>query len=80
MCGQIIIEKLPDSVQRSAKRRVIYYPQGKGSDAESITTDSENKFCTKVKPGKYVVKVSLMFSNNKFCFYSKNVFGFWVHL
>nr|XP_022336385.1 nodal modulator 1-like isoform X1 [Crassostrea virginica] len=59
MCGQIIIEKLPDSVQRSAKRRVIYYPQGKGSDAESITTDSENKFCTKVKPGKYVVKVHL---------------------
>jgi hypothetical protein len=57
MCGQIVIEKLPESVQGSAKRRVIYYPEGKGSDAESILTDNESKFCTQVKPGKYVIKV-----------------------
>lgn len=60
MCGQIVIEKLPDSVQGSANRRVIYYPQGKGSDAESVSTGNDNKFCAKVKPGKYVVKVEFM--------------------
>lgn len=60
MCGQIVIEKLPDSVQGSANRRVIYYPQGKGSDAESVSTGNDNKFCAKVKPGKYVVKVEFI--------------------
>ncbi|XP_061181394.1 BOS complex subunit NOMO1-like [Saccostrea echinata] len=59
MCGQVIIDKLPDGVQGSAKRRVIYYPQGKASDAESVLTDSEGKFCSQVKPGKYIVKVHL---------------------
>lgn len=60
MCGQIVIGKLPDSVQGSANRRVIYYPQGKGSDAESVSTGNDNKFCAKVKPGKYVVKVEFI--------------------
>lgn len=59
MCGQIVIGKLPDSIQGSANRRVIYYPQGKGSDAESVSTGNDNKFCAKVKPGKYVVKIHL---------------------
>lgn len=60
MCGQIVIGKLPDSVQGSANRRVIYYPQGKGSDAESVSTGNDNKFCAKVKPGKYVIKVEFL--------------------
>lgn len=60
MCGQIVIGKLPDSVQGSANRRVIYYPQGKGSDAESVSTGNDNKFCAKVKPGIYVVKVEFI--------------------
>lgn len=60
MCGQIVIGKLPDSIQGSANRRVIYYPQGKGSDAESVSTGNDNKFCAKVKPGKYVVKVEFI--------------------
>lgn len=73
MCGQIVIEKLPDSVQGSANRRVIYYPQGKGSDAESVSTGNDNKFCAKVKPGQYVVKVEHIVTFN--CVHVQNFIG-----
>ncbi|KAJ8298746.1 hypothetical protein KUTeg_022806 [Tegillarca granosa] len=60
LCGQIIIDKLPDSLSRSPmKRRVIIYPEGKNSEAISIATETDGKFCTKVGKGKFIVKVHL---------------------
>ncbi|XP_048249948.1 nodal modulator 1-like [Haliotis rufescens] len=60
MCGEVVIDRVPEGLnQVPVQRKVIYYPEGRGSDAVSITTDSAGKFCARVKPGKYVVKVHL---------------------
>lgn len=60
MCGQIVIGKFFDSVQGLVNRRVIYYFQGKGFDVELVFIGNDNKFCVKVKLGKYVVKVEFL--------------------
>ena len=58
LCGQIVIDKLPDGlIQVPPQRRVICYPEGKNTDAVSIATDKDGKFCTHVASGKYIVKV-----------------------
>ncbi|KAK0042403.1 nodal modulator 1 [Biomphalaria pfeifferi] len=58
MCGKVTIERVPESLGKlSSQRRIIYYPEGKGSDAKSVLSDSNGVFCEMVKSGKYVVKV-----------------------
>ncbi|XP_059172926.1 BOS complex subunit NOMO1-like [Physella acuta] len=58
MCGKVSIDRVPESLGKlSSQRKVIYYPEGKGSDAKSVTTDSTGSFCELVKSEKYIVKV-----------------------
>ena len=58
MCGKVVIDRVPESLGKlSRQRRLIYYPQGKGSEAKSIQTDAQGAFCENVKSGTYVVKV-----------------------
>ncbi|KAH9504323.1 Nodal modulator 2 [Bulinus truncatus] len=58
MCGKVSIDRVPESLGKlSSQRRIIYYPEGKGSDAKSIVSDSTGAFCEMVKSGKYIVKV-----------------------
>ncbi|BFZ14363.1 hypothetical protein BsWGS_17402 [Bradybaena similaris] len=58
MCGKISIDRVPESLGKlSSQRRIIYYPEGKGSEAKSVITDSSGTFCETVKSGKYIVKV-----------------------
>lgn len=60
MCGKISIDRVPESLGKiSSQRRIIYYPEGKGSEAKSVITDSSGAFCETVKSGKYIVKVSV---------------------
>ncbi|CAC5408303.1 Nodal modulator 2,Nodal modulator 3,Nodal modulator 1 [Mytilus coruscus] len=60
LCGQIVIDKLPEGLRQvPPQRRVIYFPEGKSSDAVSIATDKDGKFCTHAASGKYVIKVHL---------------------
>ena len=59
VCGKVTIDRIPESLGAiTSQRRIIYSPEGKGSDAISKVTDAEGKFCVKVKPGKYVFNVS----------------------
>nr|KAG5688657.1 hypothetical protein BaRGS_017511 [Batillaria attramentaria] len=59
-CGKVTIDRVPESLGAvTSQRRIIYYPEGKGSEAVSIATDAAGKFCVKVTPGKYVFKVHL---------------------
>jgi hypothetical protein len=61
ICGRVTISKFPDSLsQQVTKRKLIIFPEGKGSAAVSKETDDEGKFCTPVKPGKYIVRVSII--------------------
>ncbi|CAL1545393.1 unnamed protein product [Lymnaea stagnalis] len=58
MCGKVSIDRVPESLGKlSSQRRIIYYPEGKGSDAKSVITDSSGAFCEMVKSGKYIIKV-----------------------
>ncbi|CAG2192795.1 unnamed protein product [Mytilus edulis] len=60
LCGQIVIDKLPEGLRQvPPQRRVIYFPEGKNSDAVSIATDKDGKFCTHAASGKYLIKVHL---------------------
>ncbi|XP_041372550.1 nodal modulator 1-like [Gigantopelta aegis] len=60
LCGKVAIDRFPEVLGKlPTQRRVIYFPESKKSDAVSITTESDGKFCTKVKPGKYVIKVHI---------------------
>ena len=60
LCGQILIDKLPDGLRQvPSQRKVIYFPEGKNSNAASIGTDKDGKFCTYVSSGKYILKVHL---------------------
>jgi len=60
MCGKVIIDRVPDSLgQVSPKRKVIYYPEGKRSDAKTTVTDNTGAYCVTVKPGSYIVSVPL---------------------
>ena len=53
------IDKLPEGLsQVSPKRKLIIFPEGKGSEAVSRETNKDGSFCTTVKPGKHVVRVS----------------------
>lgn len=57
-CGKVTIDRVPESLGSvTSQRRIIYYPEGKGSEAASIATDGAGSFCAKVSPGKYVFKV-----------------------
>ena len=47
--------------QVPAKRKLIIFPEGKGSEAVSRETNKDGTFCTTVKPGKHVVRVSCLF-------------------
>ncbi|PVD27782.1 hypothetical protein C0Q70_12955 [Pomacea canaliculata] len=59
-CGKVTIDRVPESLGSvTSQRRIIYYPEGKGSEAASIATDGAGSFCAKVSPGKYVFKVHL---------------------
>jgi hypothetical protein len=61
LCGQILIDKLPDGLRQvPPQRKVIYFPEGKNSNAASIGTDKDGKFCTYVSSGKYILKVRLL--------------------
>ena len=52
------IEEIPEGLsQVPSKRRLIVHPEGKGSEAVSITTDEQGSFCSYLKPGKHVIKV-----------------------
>ena len=72
VCGKVTIDRIPESLGAiTSQRRIIYRPEGKGSDAISKVTDAEGKFCVKVKPGKYVFNVSpLNCLRCCFCFWS----------
>ncbi|ESO93836.1 hypothetical protein LOTGIDRAFT_104485 [Lottia gigantea] len=60
LCGQVIIDRLPEGLPaQSSQRRIIYHRDGKKSEAVSITPESDGHFCTKVKPGKYIVAIHL---------------------
>ncbi|XP_012945613.1 nodal modulator 1 [Aplysia californica] len=60
LCGKVTIDRVPESLGKlSTQRRLIYYPEGKGSDAKSTVTDSTGAFCEIVQSGKYVVKVHM---------------------
>ncbi|KAK3770676.1 hypothetical protein RRG08_037868 [Elysia crispata] len=66
MCGKIVIDRVPESLGKlSRQRRLIYYPQGKGSEAKSIQTDSQGAYCETVKSGTYVVKVHMIDAETK---------------
>jgi len=55
----VSIDKFPEGLTtRVTKRKIIVFPEGKGSAAVSKETGEDGKFCTPVKPGKYVVRVS----------------------
>lgn len=59
ICGRVIIDKFPESLsQQVTKRKMIIFPEGKGSAAVSKETNDDGKFCTAVTPGKYIVRVS----------------------
>lgn len=67
LCGQIVIDKLPEGLRQvPPQRRVIYFPEGKNSDAVSIATDKDGKFCTHAASGKYLIKVQPMYKFIKF--------------
>ena len=60
MCGKVTIDRIPESLGAvTSQRRIIYSPEGKGSEAISKVTDAEGKFCVKVKPGRYIFNVSI---------------------
>ncbi|XP_052252971.1 nodal modulator 3-like [Dreissena polymorpha] len=60
LCGTVTIEKFPDSlVSPVTKRKMIIFPEGKGSAAVSKETDDSGHFCTSVQPGKYIVRVHI---------------------
>ncbi|XP_053372624.1 nodal modulator 2-like [Mercenaria mercenaria] len=66
ICGRVTIDKFPDSLsQQITKRKLIIFPEGKGSAAVSKETNEEGKFCTAVKPGKYIVRVHLSDAETK---------------
>ncbi|GFR78590.1 nodal modulator 1 [Elysia marginata] len=66
MCGKVVIDRVPESLGKlSRQRRLIYYPQGKGSEAKSIQTDAQGAFCETVKSGTYVVKVHMTDAESK---------------
>ncbi|GFO10962.1 nodal modulator 1 [Plakobranchus ocellatus] len=66
MCGKVVIDRVPESLGKlSRQRRLIYYPQGKGSEAKSIQTNAQGEFCEIVKPGTYVVKVHMTDAESK---------------
>ncbi|KAK7106662.1 BOS complex subunit NOMO1-like isoform X2 [Littorina saxatilis] len=60
VCGKVTIDRIPESLGAvTSQRRIIYSPEGKGSEAVSKVTDADGKFCVKVKPGKYNFNVYL---------------------
>ncbi|XP_055958789.1 BOS complex subunit NOMO1 [Patella vulgata] len=60
LCGQVIIDRLPEALSSvPSQRRIIYHPDGKKSEAVSLSPEADGKFCTKVKPGKYIIGIHL---------------------
>ncbi|KAL4228821.1 hypothetical protein ACF0H5_011861 [Mactra antiquata] len=60
ICGKVTIDKFPEGLsQQITNRKMIIFPEGKGSAAVSKETSDDGNFCTPVKPGKYVVRVHL---------------------
>lgn len=58
ICGRVTIDKFPEGLsQQITKRKMIIFPEGKGSAAVSKETSEDGKFCSSVKPGKYIVRV-----------------------
>ncbi|KAK3103627.1 hypothetical protein FSP39_020627 [Pinctada imbricata] len=66
MCGKIKIDKVPEGLKHSpVQRRIIVYPEGKSSNASSVSTDADGAFCTRVSTGKYIIKVHLTEEESK---------------
>ena len=61
LCGKVSIDKIPEGLsQVPSKRKLIIFPEGKGSEAVSRETNKDGTFCTTVKPGKHVVRVNTL--------------------
>ncbi|XP_052805284.1 nodal modulator 1-like [Mya arenaria] len=60
LCGKVTINKFPEGLStQTIKRKMIIFPEGKGSAAVSKETGEDGRFCSYVAPGKYVVRVHL---------------------
>jgi len=60
LCGRVSIEKYPEGFSpQSTKRKVIIFPEGKGSAAVSKEANDDGRFCHPVTPGKYIVRVHI---------------------
>ncbi|WAR04700.1 NOMO2-like protein [Mya arenaria] len=65
LCGKVTINKFPEGLStQTIKRKMIIFPEGKGSAAVSKETGEDGRFCSYVAPGKYVVRpiLDLVFS------------------
>ena len=62
LCGRVKIDKFPDGLnQQNMKRKVIIFPEGKGSEAVSKETSENGSFCKSLAPGKYIIRVCCAF-------------------
>ena len=60
VCGQVIIDKIPDGLSHLPKHRMISFRiKGQGQEVKVTATEEDSgSFCTDIAPGDYVVKVS----------------------
>jgi len=76
LCGKVTIDKFPEGLSTQVtKRKMIVFPEGRGSAAVSKETSEDGKFCTPVEPGKYIVRVSgavVVPQNNDSSYFAKN--------
>ena len=60
MCGQVVIDKLPEGIGHATQsRKVQVENQAKESEVITTGTDGDGNFCLRLKPGNYAIRVSI---------------------
>lgn len=60
LCGKVVIEKIPEGLsQVPPQRKITISSESSPADVMTIETSADGTFCSAVKRGKYIVKVTL---------------------